>query len=93
MVLRAPGEDTKGFLSKMIVGDVIMARKPGEAMKKWRELFHVTQAELAKKMGVSPSVISDYESGRRKSPGTKFIRKWVSALLAIDEARGGRLIM
>lgn len=93
MVLRAPGEDTKEFLSKMIVGDVIMARKPGEAMKKWRELFHVTQAELAKKMGVSPSVISDYESGRRKSPGTKFIRKWVSALLAIDEARGGRLIM
>ena len=93
MVLRAPGGDTKEFLSKMIVGDVIMARKPGEAMKKWRELFHVTQAELAKKMGVSPSVISDYESGRRKSPGTKFIRKWVSALLAIDEARGGRLIM
>jgi len=86
-------EDTKGFLSKLIAGDVIMAHRPGDAMKKWRELFHLTQAELAREMGVSPSVISDYESGRRKSPGTKFIRRWVSALLALDEARGGRLIM
>ncbi len=93
MAFRPPGEDPKEFLSKMIVGDVVMAHRPGDAMKKWRELFHITQAELAKKMGVSPSVISDYESGRRKSPGTKFVKKWVRALLAIDEERGGRLIM
>jgi len=93
MMFKGARRDTREFLSKLIAGDVIMARRPGEAMKKWRELFHVTQAELAREMGVSPSVISDYESGRRKSPGTRFVRKWVSALLAIDEARGGRLIM
>ncbi|RLI11200.1 transcriptional regulator [Candidatus Bathyarchaeota archaeon] len=93
MEFRAPGRDVKEFLAKMIVGDVIMARRPPEAMRKWRELFHISQVELARKMGVSPSVISDYESGRRKRPGTRFIRRWVKALLAIDEARGGRLIM
>jgi len=85
--------DVKDFLAKMIAGDVIMARRPGEAMKKWRELFHVSQVELAREMDVSPSVISDYEGGRRKSPGTRFVRRWVMALLSIDEARGGKLIM
>jgi len=90
---RAPGREVREFLAKMIVGDVIMARRPPEAMRKWRELFHVSQVELARVMGVSPSVISDYESGRRKRPGTRFIRRWVRALLSIDMARGGRLIM
>lgn len=80
-------------MARTIAGDVIMASRPGEAMKKWRELFHISQVELAREMGVSPSVISDYEGGRRKSPGTRFIKRWVMALLAIDEARGGRLIM
>ncbi|HEW89856.1 MAG TPA: helix-turn-helix domain-containing protein [Candidatus Bathyarchaeota archaeon] len=93
MEVRAPGRDVREFLAKMIVGDVIMARRPPEAMRKWRELFHVSQVELARVMGVSPSVISDYESGRRKRPGTRFIRRWVRALLSIDMARGGRLIM
>lgn len=37
-------------------------------------------------MGVSASVISDYEKGRR-TPGAKFIKKYVDALLTID---GGR---
>ena len=86
-------KDLKRFLARMIAGDVIMAKSPSKAMKKWRELFHVSQVDLARRMGISPSVISDYESGRRRSPGTRFIRRWVWALLTIDEARGGRLIM
>jgi putative transcriptional regulator len=62
-------------------------------MKKWRELFAVSQMRLSEKMIVSsPSVISDYESGRRKSPGTRFVRRLVWALLAIDEERGARYI-
>ncbi len=93
MEAAGPGRDVKEFLAKMIAGDVIMARRPGEAMKKWRELFRVSQVELAREMSVSPSVISDYEGGRRKSPGTRFVKRWVMALLSIDEARGGKLIM
>jgi putative transcriptional regulator len=62
-------------------------------MKKWRELFAVSQISLSEKMSLSSStVISDYESGRRKSPGAKFIRRFVWALLAIDEAKGSRFI-
>ena len=38
------------------------------------------------------TVISDYESGRRKSPGAKFIRRFVWALLKIDEEKGSRFI-
>jgi putative transcriptional regulator len=62
-------------------------------MKKWRELFAVSQISLGEKMLLSSStVISDYESGRRKSPGAKFIRRFVWALLTIDEEKGSRFI-
>jgi putative transcriptional regulator len=61
-------------------------------MRKWRELFAVSQMRLSDKMTVSSSVISDYESGRRPSPGTKFVRRFVWALLKIDEERGGRFL-
>lgn len=61
-------------------------------MRKWRELFAVSQLSLSEKMLLSASVISDYESGRRKSPGAKFIRRFVLALLQIDEEKGSRFI-
>lgn len=62
-------------------------------MRKWRELFAISQMSLSEKMVVSSSsVISDYESERRKSPGTKFVRRFVWALLKIDEERGSRFI-
>jgi putative transcriptional regulator len=61
-------------------------------MRKWRELFAVSQMRLADKMVLSSSVISDYESGRRESPGTKFVRRFVWALLKIDEERNSRFI-
>jgi putative transcriptional regulator len=37
-------------------------------------------------------VISDYESGRRKSPGTVIVSKIVNALLDIDQQRGSKQI-
>lgn len=58
-------------------------------MRKWREIFHVNQAELSQYLKISPSVISDYESGRRKSPGTRAIKRFVEALLYLDEGSGG----
>jgi putative transcriptional regulator len=62
-------------------------------MRKWRELFAVSQMTLSETMGLSSStVISDYESGRRKSPGSKFIRRFVLSLLHIDEGKGSRFI-
>lgn len=61
-------------------------------MRKWRELFAVSQISLSETMGCSSSVVSDYESGRRKSPGAKFIRRFVLSLLRIDEQKGSRFI-
>jgi putative transcriptional regulator len=79
-------------LARRIAGEIILSGKPGATMRKWRELFAVSQISLSDKMVLSSSVISDYESGRRKSPGTRFVRRFVWALLKIDEERGSRFI-
>ncbi len=75
-----------------IAGEIIVSDKPGEAIKKWREIFGISQTRLASKLNTSPSVISDYESGRRKFPGARFIRKLVYALIEIDLERGGLVV-
>lgn len=75
-----------------IAGDIIMSENPGEAIKKWRLIFGLTQTAIATKLNTSPSVISDYESGRRKFPGSRFVRKFVQALIDTDLERGGMVI-
>jgi putative transcriptional regulator len=77
-------------LARRIAGEIILSGKPGATMRKWRELFVVSQISLSERMALSSSVISDYESGRRKSPGAKFIKRFVLALLQIDEEKGSR---
>ena len=81
-------EATAKALADKISGDIIFAENPGRTLKKWRQIFEVSQKELAHKLEVSPSVISDYESDRRRSPGIAFVRKIIAALLDIDQARG-----
>ncbi len=76
-------------LVEKIAGEIVLSPNPGATMRKWREIFKVSQQEMARHLGISPSVISDYESGRRKSPGVAMVRKFVNALISIDEARGG----
>lgn len=84
---------SREVLARRIAGEIILSAKPGATMRKWRELFAVSQMSLSEKMRLSSSaVISDYESGRRKSPGAKFIRRFVLALLQIDEEKGSRFI-
>jgi putative transcriptional regulator len=68
-----------------IAGDVVISENAGDAMRKWRERIAVKQAILAKEMGLSPSVLSDYESGRRASPGVGFIKRYVKALVKLDQ--------
>lgn len=78
-------------LLRSIAGEIALAENPGRVMRKWREQFGVAQHELANILGISPSVISDYESGRRKSPRVETIRKFAESLIAIDESRGGQV--
>ncbi len=75
-------------IATRIAGEIVLSENPGKTMRKWRELFKISQVELASHMGLFPSVISDYESGRRKSPGANMIKKFVKSLIAIDMKRG-----
>ena len=79
-------------LARRIAGEIALSDHPGKTMRVWRERFRLPQIVLAKHLGISPSVISDYESGRRKSPGTSTIRRFVMSLLSLDEQNGGQVV-
>ncbi|MEM5812099.1 MAG: helix-turn-helix domain-containing protein, partial [Candidatus Aenigmatarchaeota archaeon] len=82
----------KKELAKDIVGEIVLSENSDKVIRKWRTIFKISQKRLAKELGITSSVISDYESGRRKSPGIKMIKRYVEALLNIDAARGGNII-
>ncbi|WP_058366304.1 helix-turn-helix domain-containing protein [Haloparvum sedimenti] len=82
-------ETAREELARRIAGEITLSDDPGATLRKWRTDFDVSQTELADQLGVSSSVISDYESGRRESPGIGVVRRTVDGLLDIDEARGG----
>jgi putative transcriptional regulator len=75
-------------LAEKIAGEITLSEHPGKTIRKWREEFHISQVKLAELLGLSPSVISDYESGRRKSPGVSTVRRIVEALFTADAERG-----
>ena len=85
-------ERPRRTLAERIAGAVATSDRPGATMRKWRGEFDVTQATLAEEMGVAPSVISDYEGGRRTNPGIDLVERYVEALLSVDERRGGERI-
>ena len=89
MSIQSPGRDR---LARRIAGEITLSDSPGQTMRMWRERFRLPQIVLADYLDISPSVISDYESGRRKSPGTSTTRRFVMALLALDERNGGQVI-
>jgi putative transcriptional regulator len=79
-------------LAKNIVGEIVLSQNPERAIRKWRTIFKLSQKDLARKLGITSSVISDYESGRRKSPGIRAVKKFVFALLSADEDGGGEMV-
>ncbi len=81
--------DPRAGLAERIAGEVTLSEDPGATLRKWRTDFEVSQTDLADELDVSSSVISDYESGRRESPGIALVSRLVNALLDIDERRGG----
>ncbi|HUS78529.1 MAG TPA: helix-turn-helix domain-containing protein [Patescibacteria group bacterium] len=82
----------RDMLAQRIAGEIVLSANPGTTMRKWRVLMQVSQVELANELGLSPSVVSDYETGRRRSPGSGFIRRFVDALISIDEMQGGKYV-
>ncbi len=77
--------------AEKIAGEITLSDNPGQTIKKWRDIFEISQQDLARHIRLSPSIISDYESGRRKSPGIGSIKKIVNALIEIDDERGGKV--
>lgn len=82
----------KNALSEKIAGEITLSPNPGQTIRKWRDVFNISQTDLAVYLNVSPSVISDYESGRRKSPGIQTVKKIIDGFIEIDEGRGGKIL-
>jgi len=82
----------KNSLAKNIVGEIVLSENSENVIKKWRSIFKISQKELARELNITSSVVSDYESGRRKSPGIKVIKKYVHALINLDSSIGGQTI-
>ncbi|RLG21281.1 transcriptional regulator [Candidatus Micrarchaeota archaeon] len=72
-----------------IAGEIALSDNPGASLKKWREIFGITQTELARYLKVTPSTISDYEANRRKSPGVNIVKRFTRAICEIDQRKGG----
>lgn len=71
-----------------IAGEIALSDDPGRTLRKWREEMNISVKSLSRQVGVTPSVISDYESGRRRSPGVRTVRRIVRALAQLDEDAG-----
>ncbi|MEA1994149.1 MAG: helix-turn-helix domain-containing protein [Euryarchaeota archaeon] len=84
-------DDSEEKLAKRMAGEIVLSDEPGKTMRKWREIFGITQTDLADHLNVSSSVLSDYEGGRRKSPGAGTIKKIVEGLIHIDIKNGGQV--
>lgn len=78
-------------LAKKIAGEIVLSHEAGKTIQKWRAIFKIPQRTLAESMKVMPSVISDYENGRRKSPGIKVIKRIVDCMMDLDEKTGGKV--
>jgi predicted transcriptional regulator len=71
-----------------IAGSVVLSESPPQQLKFWRKKFGIKQADLARKMDITPSVLSDYENGRRPSPGVNFIKRYLLALYELAKTNG-----
>ncbi|HZY70720.1 MAG TPA: helix-turn-helix domain-containing protein [Thermoplasmata archaeon] len=78
-------------LKEKIAGEVVLSPHPGRTLRKWREDFGISQRDLARQLATVPSVVSDYESERRASPGATFVRKYVEALVEVDARNGHKV--
>ena len=78
------------LLMEKIAGEIALSDEPGQTLRRWREEMKIKVKDLSRDMGVTPSVISDYESGRRRSPGVHTIKRLVESMLGVDARNGGR---
>ena len=71
-----------------IAGSVVLSDNPPQELKFCRKKFGIKQADLARYMRLTPSVLSDYEKGRRPSPGVKFIKRYLLSVYELARSNG-----
>ena len=79
-------------LTRRMAGEIVVSDSPGETLRKWREIFQLSQKHLASLLGVNPSVVCDFEKGRRRSPGIATVRRLVATMVSYDRAHGSRVV-
>ena len=79
-------------LTRRMSGEIVISKSPGDTLRKWREIFQLSQKELASLLDVKPSVVCDFEKGRRASPGIATVKKLVVAMVEYDVAHGGKVL-
>jgi len=79
-------------LKQEIAGEICIAENSGNALKKWQNIFEVSQISLARQMKLTGSTISDYENGRRNNPCINFVQRFVNALIDLDLKRKAQII-
>ena len=46
-----------------MAGEIVISDQPGQTLRKWRDIFKLSQKELANLLDVKPSVVCDFEKG------------------------------
>lgn len=78
-------------LAKQMASEMLLSDKPSVVIRNWRSRYKIHQKTLAQKMGISSSVICDYESGRRKSPGVALLKRLIYAIIDIKNGKEAKL--
>jgi putative transcriptional regulator len=89
---RTSGDWLVNQVAYKIAAEIVFSNEPGRTMRKWRLIFGLTQKDVASAMGISSPVLSDYEKGKRRSPGTSFVSRFVRSLIDLDLQRGGKVV-
>lgn len=63
-----------------LVAKIVLSDNAGKEMKKIRLELGTTQKELAKRLGITQSTLSDYEAGRRPNLGVKIVKRFVGKI-------------
>jgi len=76
----------------LLAGSIAMSDNPSFQMKYWREKLGISQTELTNKMGITVQTLWQYETGHRKVPGVKVVRRYVHALSEIARSKNMKLM-
>lgn len=77
------GHEQFTFERLLMTGMAAHADDTGQSLRTIRNTFGVSQADLANYLDVSPSVVSDYENGRRENPGPDYTARFVNGVIAV----------